>query len=106
MAGSAKDLVNQISAEARRQRVPFVLWRSGAKHAVYRLGGTVVLVLPRSRVKPQSRVELLKRCEPELGHRWWMPADRRPDDRADIPDGGGRGYRGPRRRVRHAVTPG
>lgn len=104
MSGSTKDLIGEIGREAARQGVAFRLYRNGAKHFIYHIGETVMLTIPRSGVNPRSRIEMLKKCEPELGYRWWMPADRRPADRDDIPDGTGlpKGYRGPRRR-RQAV---
>jgi hypothetical protein len=102
VSGSAKDLIGEISREAHRQGVQFRLYRNGGKHFIYHLGETVMLTVPRASVNPRSRIEMLKKCEPELGYRWWMPADRRPADRDDIPDGTDvpKGYRGPRRRRR------
>lgn len=94
----AKSLIGEISREARRQGVPFRLYRNGAKHYIYHLGETVVLAISHSKVNHRSRIEILKHCEPELGHRWWMPIDRRPADRDDIPSITPKGYRGPRRK--------
>lgn len=95
----SKSLIGEISREAQRQGVEFRLYRNGAKHYIYHLGETVVVTISHARINPRSRIEILKKCEPELGYRWWMPADRRPADRDDIPsEGTPRGYRGPRRR--------
>ena len=98
MAGSAKDIIGEISREAARQGVPFNLYRRGAKHHIYHLGKTVMLTISHTKVNPRSRIEILKRCESELGYRWWMPEHRRPADRDDIPDITPKGYRGPRRK--------
>lgn len=95
----AKALIGEISREAERQGVPFRLYRRGSKHFIYHLGETVIVTVPHSRVNSRSRIEMLKQCEPELGYRWWMPADRRPADRDDIPSVTVKGYRGPRRRA-------
>lgn len=95
----SRSLIGEISREAQRQGVEFRLYRNGAKHYIYHLGETVVLTVSHARINSRSRIEILKKCEPELGYRWWMPADRRPADRDDIPsEGTPRGYRGPRRR--------
>lgn len=93
-------VLGEISKEAARQGVPFRLHRNGHKHAVYHLGETVVLTMPRASINPNSRIAMLKQCEPELGHRWWMPEHRRPAERPDIPDAAPKGYRGPCRRRR------
>lgn len=100
MSNTAKDMLGEISREAARQGVAFRLYRSGAKHFIYHLGETVMVTISHTKVNPRSRIEILKRCESELGYRWWMPEHRRPADRDDIPDGTGlpKGYRGPRRK--------
>ena len=100
MSNSTSDLIGEISREADRQGITFRLYRNGAKHYIYHLGESVKITIPRSGINRRSRIEMLKKCEPELGYRWWMPADRRPADRDDIPDGTDlpKGYRGPRRK--------
>lgn len=98
MRDSLKSVLGEISREAAAQGVGFRLYRRGSKHDVYHLGETVVITMPRGSVNWRSRIEMLKACEPELGYRWWMPENRRPVARDDIPDTRGKGYRGPCRR--------
>lgn len=103
MANSIKEVLGTISKEAARQGVPFALHRKGKKHAIYRLGSTVTLPVPHSQIPSRIQHEMYKACEPELGYRWWMPADRRVEARNDLPTVVAKGYRGPRgRSVAHA----
>jgi hypothetical protein len=99
VSDSIKSVLGEISRAAHAQGIAFRLYRQGSKHAIYHLGVSVVLPVPHSKVPRRIRHEMLKACEPELGYRWWMPADRRPADRDDIPDTASKGYRGPRRKA-------
>ena len=66
-----RDIVKRISREAVRQNVTFGLDREGAKHTIYRLGATLV-VIPRHReVREMTTEAIYKQCETELGKGWW-----------------------------------
>lgn len=99
MANSIKEVLGAISKEAARQGIPFELHRKGKKHMIYRLGTTVTLPVPHSQVPSRIKHEMFKACEPELGFRWWMPADRRVEAPHDLSCTVTRGYRGPRGRA-------
>jgi hypothetical protein len=78
------------------------LHRKGNKHLIYRLGSSVTLPVPHSKVPDRIRHEMFKACEPELGYRWWMPADRRVEAPSDLSCVVTKGYRGPRGKRVHA----
>lgn len=101
MANSIKDVLGMISKEAARQGVEFKLHRKGKKHLIYRLGATVTLPVPHSQVPSRIAFEMYKACEPELGYRWWQPADRRVEAPHDLPHTVVKGYRGPRGKRTH-----
>lgn len=102
MASSIKDVLGTISKEASRQGIEFKLHRKGKKHLIYRLGSTVTLPVPHSTIPSRIQFEMFKACEPELGYRWWMPADRRVEAPVHLSCSVAKGYRGPRGRVAHA----
>ena len=99
MANSIKEVLGAISKEAKRQGIDFELARKGKKHLIYRLGTTVTLPVPHSQVPSRIKFEMFKACEPELGYRWWQPADRRVEAPDDLPCTVAKGYRGPRGRA-------
>lgn len=96
MADSIKEVMGAISKAAKAQGVDFRLARNGKKHFIYHLGDTVVLPVPKSSVPSRIRFEMFKACEPELGYRWWMPADRRVEAPVNLSCTVAKGYRGPR----------
>lgn len=96
MANTIKEVLGIISEEAARQGVDFRLHRKGSKHAIYRLGRTVTLPVPHSKVPDRIRIEMFKACEPELGYRWWKPEAQRSEAPKDLPTTVAKGYRGPR----------
>lgn len=96
MADSIKQVLGTISKEAKCQGVEFRLVRKGKKHFIYHLGTKVVLPVPYSHVPSRIQFEMFKACEPELGYRWWMPADRRVEAPVNLPTVCAKGYRGPR----------
>lgn len=103
MANTIKEVLGIISKEAARQGVDFSLHRKGKSHAIYRLGRTVTLPVPHSKVPDRIRHEMFKACEPELGYRWWKPENERGTASADLPTTVvAKGYRGPRGKVAHA----
>ena len=102
MASSIKEVLGAISKEAAKQDIEFKLHRKGKKHLIYRLGNTVSLPVPHSQVPRRIQFEMYKACEPELGYRWWQPADRRVEAPNDLPCTVAKGYRGPRGKHVHA----
>lgn len=98
MASSIRQVLAEISRAAAEQGVEFRLHRKGKKHLIYHLGTTVVLPVPHSQIPSRIRFEMFKACEPELGYRWWMPADRRVEVPGDLSCTVAKGFRGPRGR--------
>lgn len=96
MANSIKEVLGAISKEAAAQGIEFKLHRKGKKHMIYRLGATVTLPVPHSQIPSRIKHEMYKACEPELGFRWWMPADRRVEAPVNLSYTVAKGYRGPR----------
>ncbi len=99
MADTIKETLKTISEEAARQGVSFEVARKGKKHLIYRLGTSVTLPIPYSKVPSRIKYEMFKQCEPELGYRWWKPADQRQEAPHDLPNVVAPGYRGPRGRT-------
>jgi hypothetical protein len=71
MDSSVTNLVREIADAAKAAGVRFEHCRNGRRHQVYRLGTSVTVIIPNSKVKPLVRLDILRQCAPELGTRWW-----------------------------------
>ena len=65
------EVCRKIAREARRKGVAWSLERRGANHDVYRLGATVIPVPRHLELGDRLAEAIWKKCEPELGERWW-----------------------------------
>lgn len=67
-----KALIKQISAEAKKQGMPFVKAnRKGGRHEIWSLNGTTIPIPRHTELTEQTTNAIRKECSEELGKDWW-----------------------------------
>ena len=67
-----RDLIRRIAKEALRQGVEWKVYREGANHTIYLLGGTRIPIPRHSEIGERLAVAIFVQAEVELGRRWWQ----------------------------------
>jgi hypothetical protein len=66
-----RDLINRISAEAKRQGITWDLDEEGADHSKYRLGAKMIPVPRHREIGDMTTRRILNEAAEVLGERWW-----------------------------------
>ena len=64
-------LIRKISAEARRQGVPFISTWEGGRHELFMLGSTKIPIPRHVEIGQRTTEDILHECQGELGKGWW-----------------------------------